>query len=189
MEISACTRQRVRKRQRNRRWMASICEQQAFTMVELMVVVLVIGILIAVAVPTFLGARNRANNRAAQSDLRSALVAAKASFSNVGNYDCALYVASVPCPQALPQLEPSLTYVIATTLSTTASPRVSVTAATLTIWAAARMSKSGTCFAIRDVQTGNPPALVGTWYGQTLTAATCRGSSVTAAATPNKRWT
>lgn len=175
--------------QHARRRPASVPEQQGFTLVELMIVVLVIGILIAVAIPTFLGSRNRANDRAAQSDLRSALVAAKASYANVGTYTCAVYVASAPCPQGLPQLEPSLTYVIATTLSSTTAPSVSITAATATIWAAARMSKSGTCFAIRDVQTGNPPALVGTWYGQTLTAATCRGSSITAAVTPNKRWT
>ncbi|MDP9301339.1 MAG: hypothetical protein M3P43_10670, partial [Actinomycetota bacterium] len=32
-----------------------------------MVVVLIIGILIAIALPTFLGARNRANDKAAQS--------------------------------------------------------------------------------------------------------------------------
>jgi type IV pilus assembly protein PilA len=180
---------RVREQRRARRRRASLHEQPGFTMVELTIVVLVIGILIAVAIPTFLGSRNRAHNRAAQSDLRSALVAAKSSYANVGNYTCAVYLATVPCPAGLPQLEPSLTFAAAATVSTTALPRVSVTAATSTIWAAARMSKSGTCFAIRDVQTGNPPSLVGTWYGQTLTAATCRGSSVTAAATPNKRWT
>jgi prepilin-type N-terminal cleavage/methylation domain-containing protein len=60
-----------------------------FTMVELMVVVLVIGLLIAIAVPIFLGARNRAHNRAAQSDLRSALVGAKAIFASNGSFSCA----------------------------------------------------------------------------------------------------
>ncbi len=40
-----------------------------FTLVELMVVVLVIAILIAIAVPTFLGARQRAQDRTTQSNL------------------------------------------------------------------------------------------------------------------------
>jgi prepilin-type N-terminal cleavage/methylation domain-containing protein len=44
-----------------------------FTLIELMVVVLIIAILLAVAIPTFLGARERANARAAQSNLRNAL--------------------------------------------------------------------------------------------------------------------
>lgn len=44
-----------------------------FTLIELMVVVLVIAILLAVAIPTFLGARQRANARAAQSNLRNVL--------------------------------------------------------------------------------------------------------------------
>lgn len=46
--------------------------QEGFTLIELMVVVLIIAVLLAVAVPTFLGVRNRADDRAAQSDLRIA---------------------------------------------------------------------------------------------------------------------
>jgi type IV pilus assembly protein PilA len=37
-----------------------------------MLVVLIIGVLIAIALPTFLGARQRAQDRAAQSGLRTA---------------------------------------------------------------------------------------------------------------------
>ena len=49
-------------------------------------VVLIIGILIAIALPTFLGARERAQNRAAQSSLRNALAAAKTAYADVGDY-------------------------------------------------------------------------------------------------------
>ncbi len=48
-------------------------DDDGFTLIELMVVVLIIAILLAIAIPTFLGARQRANARAAQSNLRNVL--------------------------------------------------------------------------------------------------------------------
>lgn len=50
-------------------------DHAGFSLVELMVVILVIAILLAIALPTFLGARSRAQNRSAQSRARNAYVA------------------------------------------------------------------------------------------------------------------
>ena len=61
-------------------------DQDGFTLIELMVVVLIIAILIAIAIPTFLGLRKRAQDRAAQSDLRNAFTAAKAFYTDADSY-------------------------------------------------------------------------------------------------------
>jgi type IV pilus assembly protein PilA len=57
-------------------------DEQGFTLIELMVVVLIIAILLAIAIPTFLGARNSANARAAQSNLRNGLTAEQTYYTN-----------------------------------------------------------------------------------------------------------
>lgn len=61
-------------------------EQDGFTLIELMVVVLIIAILIAIAIPTFLGLRQRAQDRSAQSNLRNGLTAAKAFYTDGETY-------------------------------------------------------------------------------------------------------
>jgi len=55
-----------------------------FSLIELMVVLLVLGILLAIAIPTFLGTTAAADNRSAQSNLVTAFSDAKTQFQNDG---------------------------------------------------------------------------------------------------------
>ena len=54
--------------------------EAGFTLIELMVVLLIIAILLAIAIPTFLGVTGSANDRAAQSNLTNGLTEAAAVY-------------------------------------------------------------------------------------------------------------
>ena len=60
--------------------------EEGFTLIELMVVLLIIAILLAIAIPTFLGVTNSASDRAAQSNLTNGLTESKAIFQTNSSY-------------------------------------------------------------------------------------------------------
>jgi type IV pilus assembly protein PilA len=78
--------QRMFRRRCNRLRTDGDSHDGGFTLIELMVVVLIIAILLAIAIPTFLGARNSANARSMQSNLRNALTTEQTQYTNTQSF-------------------------------------------------------------------------------------------------------
>jgi type IV pilus assembly protein PilA len=157
-------------------------DEDGFTLIELMVVVLIIAILLAIAIPTFLGARERANDRAAQSSLRNAVTAAKTLFTDSQDYEDATVT-------NLTAVEPSLTFSATGTASAT-NKEVSVDGGTVSatttsnVFYAAAKSASGTCFYIKDSTASSG----GTTYSKGGSTATCTATAAKTATFTSNGW-
>jgi type IV pilus assembly protein PilA len=173
-------------------------EDAGFTLIELMVVLLILAILLAIAIPTFLGVTKSANDRAAQSNLNTALVNAKAAFQQ----NSQSYAGATSLVATLSSAEPSLSF---TTGASTAQSQISVNSATdgFGLILAVQAKSTNNCWYILDITssggesattnapwTGSTftttpsgtgyPTGPGTWYGEVKNAAACSAAAAPA---------
>ena len=115
-------------------------DEQGFTLIELMVVVLIIAILLAIAIPTFLGAKNTANSRAAQASLRNSLTAEQTYWTNNQSFTAT--------PANIQTIEPNINWV--TALPTAPDPNSVMPAVDTTgnLLYLQTMGKDGKCYTI-----------------------------------------
>jgi type IV pilus assembly protein PilA len=133
-----------------------------FTLIELMVVLLIMGVLLSVAIPTFLGVSSTAEDTAAQSNLSNALTEIKALYENGQSYN------TVVTPQTtLASSIPDYTWYQASPCTyANGNPCVSeypvdvVSGADGAGVILATMSKTGTCWYVVDLE-GSPSTASG----------------------------
>jgi len=170
--------------------------EAGFTLIELMVVLLIIAILLAIAIPTFLSVTKSANDRAAQSNLTNALTEVAATYQNQGQVydttaaDTTSAQHSAALVTAMGTSAPEFQWsVAALTSSTTNTIQVDVSTDDAAVILAAYSAPTKTCwyamttnadtpfsaFAVTQASSGLSS---GTWYTYKTGQTTCAASQV-----------
>ncbi len=133
--------------------------EKGFTLIELMVVVLIMGILMAIAIPTFLSTRGSANDAAGKANATNAFTNEKAYYASNQQF-----LAATSMDAGGATLDNSLPWGLATTdaavqgdVEADVTSTGTYTNNAMVIYA---LSRSGNCFYILDVETSSA-AIIG----------------------------